>query len=272
MEAVPAGGETNLEQLLAPIRAQPERAAVLTDVDGTLAPIAPRPEDAQVPERARELLRELAGRYAVVGCLSGRRAVDARRMVGLDELSYSGNHGFELLSPGEPEPHPDPALEGREGDARAFLERHDQADLERLGIRVEDKGTIVALHWRGSANEGEAEAYVNDLARRAELGGLVTHRGRMVLELRPDVSIDKGRALTSLLEGTELNAALYAGDDRTDLDAFRALAQLREQGALEAKVAVAIAAEEAPPEVAAAADLVVPGPEGMIEVLEALGA
>ncbi|MGZ5326694.1 MAG: trehalose-phosphatase, partial [Solirubrobacterales bacterium] len=104
MEAVPAGGETNLEQLLAPIRAQPERAAVLTDVDGTLAPIAPRPEEAQVPERARELLRELAGRYAVVGCLSGRRAVDARRMVGLDELSYSGNHGFELLSPGEPEP------------------------------------------------------------------------------------------------------------------------------------------------------------------------
>lgn len=272
MEAVPAGEETNLEQLLAPIRAQPERSAVLTDVDGTLAPIAPRPEDAQVPDRARELLRDLARRYAVIGCLSGRRALDARRMVGLDELSYSGNHGFELLSPGEPEPHPDPALDGHEGDAKAFLERVDRADLERLGIRVEDKGAIVALHWRGSENEGEVEAYVNDLARRAELGGLVTHLGRMVLELRPDVSIDKGRALASLLEGSEVSAALYAGDDRTDLDAFRALAELREQGKLEAKVAIAIAAEEAPQEVVAGADLVVPGPEGLIEILEALAA
>ena len=87
---------------------------------------------------------------------------------------------------------------------------------------------------------------------------------------RPDVSIDKGRALTSLLAGSDLSAALYAGDDRTDVDAFRALAALREAGDLAVAVRIAIASEEAPPEVAAGGDLVVPGPEGFTDVLEAL--
>ncbi len=270
MEAVPAGDETETSELLAPLRERPQSAAILTDVDGTIAPIAPRPELAAVPERTRELLRELAGRYALVGAISGRRALDAREMVGLDELAYSGNHGFELLLPGESEPRPDPVLDGHEGDAAEFISHVDEADLERLGIRVEDKGAIVALHWRGSENEGEAEAFVNELASEVEWQNLVAHKGRMVLEIRPDVSIDKGRAVASLLRSRELDAALYAGDDRTDLDAFRALGELRNGGELEAAVRVAIAAEEAPPEVAAGADLVVPGPEGFTEILEQL--
>ncbi len=253
--------------LLAPLREHPETSAVLLDVDGTLAPIAPRPELAQVPDATRELLRKLAERYALVGCLSGRRALDARLLVGLDELAYSGNHGFELLLPGESEAHPDPVLDGHEQDAARFVSHLDQGDLERLGIRVEDKGAIVALHWRGSGNEGEAEAWAGELESEAEWQGLVPHQGRMVLEIRPNVSIDKGRALSSLLEGRGITAALYGGDDRTDLDAFRALTALVESGELEHAVRIAVAAEEAPPEVAAAADLVVPGPEGFAELL-----
>jgi trehalose-phosphatase len=265
-----AGVTDKLAELLAPLREAPGRSAVLTDLDGTLAPIAARPEDAGVPEHARELLAAIAARYALVGVISGRRALDARRMVGLDELAYSGNHGFELLLPGESEPRPDPSLDGHDGDAEAFVAQIAPSEIEDLGIRVEDKGAIVALHWRGSANEGEAEAWASELANEAEWKGLVAHRGRMVLEIRPDVSIDKGRAVTSLLDGGEIDAALYAGDDRTDLDAFRALGELHEAGRLAAAARIAIASDEAPPEVAAGADLVVDGPEGFVEVLEEL--
>ncbi len=254
------------------MRADPSRAAILTDVDGTIAPIAARPEQAAVPDRTRELLAALAGSYALLGCVSGRPALDAKRMVGLDELAYSGNHGFELLLAGESEPHPDPLLDGHETDAREFVSHISADELEDLGIRVEDKGAIVALHWRGAPSEGEAEVWASERANEAEWNGLVAHRGRMVLEIRPDVSIDKGKALASLLGGQEIAAALYAGDDRTDLDAFHALEEMRSSGRLASAALIAIASEEAPPEVAAAADLVVEGPEGFTAVLEALAA
>jgi trehalose 6-phosphate phosphatase len=76
--------------------------------------------------------------------------------------------------------------------------------------------------------------------------------------------------VASLLNGTEIDSALYAGDDRTDLDAFRALGELHESGRLRAIARIAIASDEAPPEVAAGADLVVDGPGGFLEVLEQL--
>src|SRR3954451_24187867 len=97
-EAETGGGAPNL--LLEPIRANPARAAILTDVDGTLAPIADRPELAAVPTRATELLGEMSERFGLVGCISGREALEARRLVGVESIAYAGNHGFELLLPG----------------------------------------------------------------------------------------------------------------------------------------------------------------------------
>ncbi len=261
-----------LSELLAPLRERPEKAAILTDVDGTIAPIVERHEEAEVPERTRELLAAVAARYALVGAISGRRAIDARRLVGLDQLAYSGNHGFELLMPGEEEPRPDPLLNGHEGDAWAFVTGIPEREISDRGIRIEDKGAIVALHWRGAANEGEAEAWASEIANDAEWRGLVPHRGRMALEIRPDVSIDKGRALISLLGSRDIDAALYAGDDSTDVDAFRALGELRDAQHLRTVARIAIASEEAPPQVAAEADLVIPGPEAFAEVLEHLAA
>jgi trehalose 6-phosphate phosphatase len=98
--------------LLDALRGGPARAAILTDVDGTLAPIVARPEDAEVPERAREALTTLAGRYRLVGCISGRRAEEAKRLVGVEGIAYAGNHGLELLLPGDEEPRLDPSLKG----------------------------------------------------------------------------------------------------------------------------------------------------------------
>jgi trehalose 6-phosphate phosphatase len=262
----------SLERLIAPLREDPERSAVLTDVDGTIAPIVMNPAEASVPDRTRELLAELAGRYALVGALSGRRALDARRVVGLDELAYSGNHGFELLLPGDTDVRPDPSLDGHETDAPRFVEGLDGSELERAGIRTEDKGAIVALHWRGAENETSAESLANEIASEAEWQGLVPHRGRKVLEIRPDVAINKGIAVAALIPARPIETALYAGDDRTDVDAFTALRTLQQDGQLKATACIGVASDESPPEVSREADLVVKGPNGFVEVLEALAA
>jgi trehalose 6-phosphate phosphatase len=263
-------GMEQLERLVGPLRRDPGHSAVLTDVDGTIAPIVLDPKDATVPERTREILRALARRYALVGCLSGRRAMDARRVVGLDELAYSGNHGLELLLPGESEVRPDPSLDGHEADAPRFVQALDRSELERVGIRTEDKGAIVALHWRGADNEGAAESLAQEIASEAEWQGLVPHRGRKVLEIRPNVPINKGIAVAALIPARPVEAALYGGDDRTDIDTFTALRTLEEDGELKASVCVAVASDESPPEVSRDADLTVEGPEGFVRVLEAL--
>src|SRR5881409_3547618 len=171
-----------LDQLLAPLRRDPGHSAILSDIDGTLAPIVTDHADATVPEGTRNLLRGLARRYALVACLSGRRALDARRVVGLDELAYSGNHGFELLLPGDTEVRPDPSLDGHETDVPRFVRGLDRSELDRAGIRTEDKGAIVALHWRGAPNEGAAESLAHEIATEAEWQDLVPHLGRKVLE------------------------------------------------------------------------------------------
>jgi trehalose 6-phosphate phosphatase len=262
--------QRRLDSLIAPLRERPERSALLTDVDGTIAPITSEPADAAVPGKTRQILRRLAQRYALVGCLSGRRALDARRVVGLDELAYSGNHGFELLLPREDEARPDPSLDGHEADAPRFVASLDRSELMRVGIRTEDKGPIVALHWRGAPNEEAAESLAEEIASEAEERGLVPHRGRKVLEIRPDVAINKGLAVAALIPTRPLDAALYGGDDRTDLDAFAALRALAERGELRTAVCIAVASDESPPEVSQAADLTVSGPEGFVQVLEAL--
>jgi trehalose 6-phosphate phosphatase len=263
-------GPDGLDEALAPLREDPGRAAILTDIDGTIAPIVLDPKESAVPGRTRDLLRELSERYALVGCLSGRRAVDARRVVGLDELAYSGNHGFELLLPGEADVRPDPSLDGHEMDAPRFVESIDRSELERAGIRTEDKGAIVALHWRGAPNEGAAESLAHEIASEAESQGLIPHRGRKVLEIRPNVAINKGIAVAAMIPARPVATVLYGGDDRTDVDAFTALRTLREDGALSAAVCVGVVSDESPPEVAREADLTVAGPDGFVAVLESL--
>jgi trehalose-phosphatase len=255
---------------LSALREEPARAAILTDVDGTLAPIAERPEQAAVPARASELLARLGESYGLVGCVSGRRAEEARDLVGLDSIAYAGNHGLELLLPGDEAPRPDPSLEGREGEAAAFLAALHTGSPEAAGLRLEDKGPIQALHWRGAADERAAEARAHEIAAAAGRAGLELRWGRKVLELRPAGGGGKDAAVAALLAMDGVTRAVYAGDDRTDLDAFRRLRELVEEGALEAAVCVGIVSDEGPPEIAEEADIAVEGPEGWIELLAEL--
>jgi trehalose 6-phosphate phosphatase len=253
------------------LRADPSRTAILTDIDGTLAPIVERPDQAAVPARATELLARLGERFAVVGCVSGRRAAEARRLVGVEGIHYAGNHGLELLLAGDEEPRLDPSLDGRQGAAAAYLAGLDADELSALGLRVEDKGPIQAFHWRGAADERAAEARAHEIAADAGRADLEPHWGRKVLEIRPPGGGGKGAAVAALLgaDGV-IDAAAYAGDDRTDLDAFRRLRDLRDEGELTTAVCVGIASAEAPPELAEEADVSVDGPAGWLAMLEAL--
>jgi trehalose 6-phosphate phosphatase len=264
----PESGGGDWAGRLAPLRREPGCAAILTDVDGTLAPIVERAEDATVPAAARRALAALSERYALVGCISGRRAADARRLVGLDSLAYAGNHGLELLLPGEEEPRPDPSIAGRETEAAEFLGTLDGDHLLTTGLRQEDKGPIQALHWRGSEDEAAAESRAHEIANEAGKAGLEPRWGRKVLELRPAGGGGKDGAVASLLADERLDRAIYAGDDRTDLDAFRRLRQLQEEGRLEAAVCIGVLSAEAPAELAEESDVTVTGLDGWLAILE----
>jgi trehalose 6-phosphate phosphatase len=259
-----------LAEALAPLTADPGRAAVFCDIDGVLAEIVARAEDAQVRKETALLLGRLARRYGCVACVSGRSATEARRLVGVGGIAYAGSHGAELLEPGAARPRTNPAFLSWEGRVKAFVAERDNPDLRALRVRIEDKGPIVALHWRGAPDEDAARARVEDLAGEAEAAGLATHWGRKVLELRPPVPFDKGQAVRDLVELSGVRTALFGGDDTTDLDAFDALAALVEEGTLDAGLLVGVRSEEGPPAIVERADVVVDGVEGFAQVLAVL--
>ena len=233
--------------LLARLAEAPSETALVLDVDGTLAPIVPRPEDAAVPAATRVELTRLAGRYLLVACLSGRAGEDAARIVGVGGVRYVGNHGLELAA-------------DREALLAAIARFRESVD----GVwPVEDKGLSLSFHYREAPDEDEARAALAEVEASARVAGLVPRWGRKVLEVRPDVKADKGTAVTALVVESGARRALYAGDDTTDLDAFAALAA----AGLDHVVRVAVTSAEAPAGLAAAADLVVPGPEAVAELL-----
>jgi trehalose 6-phosphate phosphatase len=147
----------------------------------------------------------------------------------------------------------------------AFDER-----LRRMRVRLEDKEAIAALHWRGVPDEDEAQAAIEEVAAAAEKAGFTAHWGRKVLEIRPPVRIDKGAGIVSLLRDRKLAAALYVGDDTTDLDAFRGLTELVESDRLGTAVRVGVRSEEGPSALAREADLMVDGTDGVRLLLQAL--
>lgn len=258
-------GERALPLARAVLAAAP--AGLLTDFDGTLSPIVADPATARPLPGAVDALAELAERVRVVAVVSGRAALDARRLLGSDRVMVIGNHGLEWLEPGAREPTWDPGLRGAAGE----VERLAGAVPLEPGVRVERKGLSATVHVR---NAPDPEA-----ARRRVLGALepvagpavVIRPGRMSLELRPAGAGDKGSAVRSVAGRYGLRGLLVLGDDVTDLDMFRAARELGEEGASTAVIGVG-GAGEVPAEVAAAADAMLPDPAAVVELLQALAA
>ena len=229
---------------LASLAEEPERAAILLDVDGTLAPIVARPEDARVPDETRAALRRLLGRYALVACVSGRTGAEAERIVGVDGIRYVGEHGLELVP-----------------EAGEWAERLREFAASVPWPAEAGKRLTLSFHYRTAANHEAARALLEEAAARAVAEGLRPRWGRLVLEVRPPIDANKGTAVRRLLDESSVQRALYAGDDSTDLDAFGAL------DGLELAVRIAVSSDEGPSELAEAADLVVGSPEALADVL-----
>jgi trehalose 6-phosphate phosphatase len=233
-------------RLLARLSERPGEAGVVLDVDGTLAPIVERPEDATVPDATRAILRELATRYALVACVSGRTEDDARRVVGIDELVYVGEHGMGL-------------------DRRAD-EWADELDrlVEESDWEPERKQYSASFHFRTAPDQAAAVASLRTVERKAVELGLRPRWGRKVLEVLPPVAANKGTAVHALLAERGLRRALYAGDDATDLEAFRGL------DGLDLAVRVAVVSDEGPSALGRAADVIVGGTAELIHLLQRL--
>src|SRR5919198_5551848 len=145
--------EEGMTAALEPLRSDPRRAAVLLDVDGTLAPIVRHADDAHVPEPTRAPLIQIAKRYGLVACVSGRQAAIARRIVSLGTITYVGNHGAEILRGGATEVELDPEIAAWGQRVQDFARGAMTDELRRLRVREEDKEVIAALHWRGAPDE-----------------------------------------------------------------------------------------------------------------------
>jgi len=235
--------------LLAPLIAAPERAALLLDFDGVLAPIVARPEDAYPPPETRAELQRLVPRYGLVAVVSGRPGEDVRNRVAVEGVVYAGSHGLEL----------DPAAGRWRQQIAGFASTAPWPAAE-----IELKGLSVAFHYRQHGDEQAAVRELETLAERARSEGLVARFGRKVLEVLPPVDSNKGTAVRQLLDEAGLTRALVAGDDTTDLDAFRAVE------ALEHRVRVAVLADESPSLLGEQAELVVHSTVEFLDVLRAL--
>lgn len=205
------------------------RMLVAIDFDGTISDIVPRPGDAVLLPAAADALRQLAARPDTdVAVVSGRALADVRSRVGIDEVYYAGNHGLEIEGPGVSRIHTGAAA------ARPRLEiclGQLRRSLDSAGVDVEDKGLSLSIHYRRAPDPDAAGARI-----RSELDALCAGdeqiritAGKRVFEVRPRVDWDKGRATRFLRQSLHaahgsLVPALFLGDDVTDEDAFREVA------------------------------------------------
>jgi len=229
------------------IAAEPEQAALFLDIDGVLAPIVARPEDARVPTETQAELERLAARYALVAAVTGRPSAEARGIVGVESMTYVGEHGLEL----------DPEAEQWATRIHTYADSVAWPDLEL-------KPLSVAFHYRTAQDHELAREQLEPVAVGALAEGFRTRWGRMVLEILPPVNASKGTAVRRLLETSGLRRAVYAGDDTTDLDGFAAL------DGLETAVRIAVSSAEGPVELGERADLVVGSPAALLELLRQL--
>ena len=228
-----------------------EEAGILLDFDGSLSAIVARPEDARPVEGAWEVLAALVVRYRVVAVISGRRSEEVAALLDVPGLRYFGLYGLQEAAP----------------ELIAVVSPKVQAAAAAVPEAwVEDKMASIAVHYRQAPDPARARAQlVSALKGVASSAGLEVVEGKMVVELVPAGRPRKGGAVERLVGENHLSAALFAGDDVADLEAFRTLDSLAEKGLLALKVAVR--GEETPQQLLDEATVLVEGPKGLVELL-----
>jgi trehalose 6-phosphate phosphatase len=250
---------------LKPILAQ-RPFGLATDIDGTLSPIVGTPDAAAVTPLCRRYLQEIRQRVEVVAAISGRAPAVARRLVGLEELVYIGNHGLSWWQQGREETLAEAVpYETMLREAKMEL----AARLGLPGLILEDKGPILALHYRLCADPQTARRAILDALAPWRAQGLHIREGRLVFELGPPLDIHKGTALTRLMEIYRLGGVLYLGDDLSDVEAFKVLRHWREEGKVSG-ASIAVANSESGSKVMEEADYWVDGVPGVEWLLGAI--
>jgi trehalose 6-phosphate phosphatase len=244
---------------------------LLTDIDGTISEMAPTPNLALIDPGALDSLERLSRRLALVGVVTGRALSDAMRLTGRPDLLHVGNHGYERLHLGVERsaagvtPYLSAVAEAAEAVRSAAL-----FDPDLLGVIVDNKRFRASCHYRLTKDAEKAEATIRAIATPiADAAGLMISTGKMVLELRPPLTVNKGVAIAELIAEHELKGVVFLGDDVTDIDGFDAVRAHVAAGGF-AGLAVAIVTPDSNPAVAKAADLTLFGVHECIEVLRRL--
>jgi trehalose 6-phosphate phosphatase len=231
------------------LAARAPRAGIFLDLDGTLAPIVARPELAQILPEIRPALSRIAERLEVLAVISGRPSHQVRELVDVDGVTIVGTHGLEDEPP-----------------MAAEVLQEIEAAAAAVGAWVEPKGAAAAVHLRDVDDPWAASAAAEPaLAALGVIHGLELLGGKRILELTPAGRPRKGGAVERIARDRRVEGVLFAGDDVGDLDAFAALGRLRTGGVW--TCGVAARGPETPPEVEAAADVVVDGPRGIAALL-----
>ncbi|KAK3849556.1 hypothetical protein Pcinc_043695 [Petrolisthes cinctipes] len=219
--------EEDFSQFLGSYVTESTRLALLLDYDGTLAPIAPHPDLAQMPPETKRVLERLSHMPDVnIAIISGRSLENVRSMVGIEGLTYAGNHGFEIVHPdGTMFLHPVPHEFEKQLE---ILKQRLQEEVCTDGAWVENKGSCITYHFR----EVSKDKLVTLTERAQELFrevGISIHSSHRAYEARPPVTWNKGRASLYILrtlfglDWCDRVSTIFAGDDKTDEDAMKAL-------------------------------------------------
>jgi trehalose 6-phosphate phosphatase len=253
MSPAPRGARRDL---LEGIRTLGRRAGIFLDFDGTLAEIVPTPDLAAPLPGVEGLLERLADHYGIVAIVSGRPTAQLRALLDAPNVALFGLYGLDAL-------HPDA------GVPPAAREAIGRAIAPVAGAWLEEKGAVVAVHYRQAPDPAGAERILSPiLAQIGHRYGLALLRGKMVLELAPATVPGKGEIVLMRARDGRLAGCLYAGDDVADLEAFAALDELARGGM--ATVKVAVGSPEVPSALATAADVTVDGPLGLVSLLSEL--
>ena len=243
-------------------------AGLITDVDGTISPIVERPEEAGVHPDARDLLARLAAKLPLVAAVSGRPIEHLVRVLAVDGMVYVGNHGLEWWEHGRSSPVSEavPYVSSVASTLRDLRARLGSMP----GVFVEDKGVTGAVHYRQAPDRDAARRAILDaISESPPAKTLHAVEGRMVVNILPPIKADKGTAVERLARHRALRGVLYLGDDVTDLDAFRALRQMRETGQ-RTTLSVAVVSREAPAELEREADYIVASVEEVVNFFRQL--
>lgn len=256
---------------LTELAATPSALGVLLDLDGTLAPIVPDPDGVAIPDSIRASLETLAPRVGLLGFISGRSLDDLRRIVGMDGVVYSGNHGTQIRD------RDGSTIDAGVGDLsplHTFAAEWDAADLETHGLWLEDKGATLTFHYRNAPDVPAARAYLDaTVAPRGRDAGLRVEPGRMSLEVHPPGDTSKGTAVRAIFARyPQIRSVISVGDDRTDVTVWLMLRELHDEGRIDRAKAVGVMSTETPAIVRESADTVIDGVPGTAALLADLAA